>query len=75
MGGETMTFLAIVGFGTLTAPLPSPRDDCLFVKKFCHGPAGSGFGLLHAKHPLPPFFTRGSSILFFRGLAGLAPKD
>ena len=25
--------------------------------------------------PFPPFFTRGSSILFFRGLAGLAPKD
>ena len=32
-----MTFLAIVGFGALTAPLLSPRDDCLFVKKFCHG--------------------------------------
>jgi hypothetical protein len=31
-----MTFLAIVGFGALTAPLPSPRDY-LFVKKFCHG--------------------------------------
>jgi hypothetical protein len=32
-----MTFLAIVGFGALTGPLPSPRDDYLFVKKFCHG--------------------------------------